>query len=458
MTVAKFESVLPFLKIGKADRAYFLKWIQRYDGWTRQSNSRSASADLPVGTGYVIAFCRSLLESKTPAWQRLQAVCAIEAYRDSVLKVQQPSFEKIISTLDRLAAKEDALGRDSVVTAADRERLIGIIDQSEPLVIQETRREMRLHYKKRKTEQAYVKCIKQFMAFCKTDKLSDVGESEIRAFLTHRAVEGNVSPSTQNQAKSALLFLYERVFHRTLEFLDYVPADKSVKLPVVLSRDEITRLLPEFEDNKRLMFLLLYGAGLRHSECYRLRIKDVCFDRNELHIRSSKGDRDRVTMLPQRAVESLRMQVERARRQHDRDLANGFGSVYLPYALERKYVKEKWKIGWQWVFPARTISKDPVSGERRRHHVCENYFSKSFAKAIAAVKIMKNAVPHSLRHSFATHLLEDGADIRTVQDLLGHKDVRTTMIYLHVMNKPGLNVKSPLDLISNKQPHEASST
>jgi integron integrase len=447
MSVTKFEKMLPLLSLGKKEGAFFLKWVQRYGRWVVQNLGSDRDEDLPVSTEQVIAFCRELLTSKTPAWQRLQAVVAIEAYRDSVLQTRRPCLQEITGTLRQLAAKEGALGYDTVVTAADQQRMVGIIDKNEPAVIQEARRELRLHYKKRKTEQAYIKCIKQFMGYCKTDELRDLGETQIREFLTHRAVEGNVAPSTQNQAKSALLFLYENVFNRTLEFLDFVPADKSVKLPVVLSREEIVRLLPEFQGNKRLMFLLLYGAGLRHSECYRLRIKDVCFDRNELMIRGPKGDRDRVTMLPERAKEALKDQIERSKRQHERDLADGFGAVYLPYALERKHVNEKWKVGWQWVFQARQISKDPVSGEFRRHHICKKYFSKAFAKAIADVKIMKNAVPHSLRHSFATHLLEDGADIRTVQDLLGHKDVRTTMIYLHVMNKPGLNVKSPVDLM-----------
>lgn len=449
MTVAKYEKVMPILKMGKADGKYFVRWVKRYGGWTQRTLGVDQEVDLPVTAEDVIAFCRELLKSETPAWQRQQAVRAIESYRDSVLQTHEPSLKDIISTLERIAAKEGALGKGETVTAAEQERMVGVIDRDEPLVIQEARREMRLHYKKIDTEKAYIKCIKQFMRFCKTDQLRDLSESDIRAFLTHRAVEGNVAPSTQNQAKSALLFLYEHVFNRNLEFLDFVPADKSVKLPVVLSRDEIVRLLPEFQGNKRLMFLLLYGAGLRHSECYRLRIKDVCFDRNELMIRGPKGDRDRVTMLPERATQALRDQIERSKRQHERDLINGFGSVYLPYALERKYVNENKKTGWQWVFQSRQLSKDPISGQFRRHHVCENYFSKTFSKAIADVKIMKNAVPHSLRHSFATHLLEDGADIRTVQDLLGHKDVRTTMIYLHVMNKPGLNVKSPVDLIES---------
>lgn len=449
MSVAKFERLLPLLKLSFKKRAFFLKWVQRYGGWLVKNLDCHPDENLSVNSEQVIAFCRELLANKTPAWKRLQAVHAIEAYRDAVLQRQTPCLNEVTNKLKQLAAKEGALGPDTVVTAADRERLVGIIDKSEPTVIQEARRELRLHYKKRKTELAYIKCIKQFMGYCKTDRLRDLGETEIRDFLTHRAVEGNVAPSTQNQAKCALLFLYENVFNRTLEFLDFVPSDKSVKLPVVLSREEIVRLLPEFQGNKQLMFLLLYGAGLRHSECYRLRIKDVCFDRNELMIRGPKGDRDRVTILPERAKEALRDQIERSKRQHERDLEDGFGAVYLPYALERKHVNEKWKPGWQWVFQARQISKDPVSGEYRRHHICKKYFSKAFAKALVDVKIVKNAVPHTLRHSFATHLLEEGADIRTVQDLLGHKDVRTTMIYLHVMNKPGLNVKSPVDLIES---------
>jgi integron integrase len=258
-------------------------------------------------------------------------------------------------------------------------------------------------------------------------------------------VEGDVAVNTQNQAKSALLFLYQSVFGRELGFLDVVSASKPARLPVVLSREEIARLLPEFTDLKRLMFLVMYGAGLRHKECRRLRVKDICLNEGHLVVRTGKGEKDRITVLPDRCRRDLIAQLERVGRLHTQDLAGGRGDVYLPYALERKYPNEKRELGWQWMFPATGLSVDPRTGERRRHHISEEFFSKFFKTATDRIGILKNAVPHSLRHSFATHLLEDGADIRTVQELLGHKDVRTTMIYLHVMNKPGLAVKSPVD-------------
>jgi integron integrase len=261
------------------------------------------------------------------------------------------------------------------------------------------------------------------------------------------AVEGNVTAGTQKQAKCALLFLYQKVLGRELGFLDMGQANKPSRLPVVLSRPEVVRLLPEFQGLRRLMFLVMYGTGMRHRECRRLRVKDVCFDEGHIVVRSGKGDQDRITVLPERCREALREQIEVVRRQHERDLDDGFGAVYLPHALERKYPNENREFGWQWVFPAKKLAKDPRSGKFRRHHVSDEYFGEFFKRAIDRVGITKNAVPHSLRHSFATHLLEDGADIRTVQELLGHKDVRTTMIYLHVMNKPGLAVRSPVDAL-----------
>ena len=264
------------------------------------------------------------------------------------------------------------------------------------------------------------------------------------------AVEGNVSSSTQNQAKSALLFLYETVIGKELAFLDAVSAKLPETLPVVLSRDEIAALFPKLHGEHRLMFQIMYGAGLRHKECRRLRVKDVCFDSGTILVRDGKGAKDRVTVLPESTVSGLREQIELSADLHQLDIEEGFPEVYLPFALKRKYPKAASELGWRWVFSSRQRRRDKRSGKFWRHHVSESFFANQFKKALHRVGIVKNAVPHSLRHSFATHLLESGADIRTVQELLGHKDVKTTMIYLHVMNKPGLAVKSPVDSLPNE--------
>jgi len=311
--------------------------------------------------------------------------------------------------------------------------------------MQQMRKELRLRHKAMETEKAYVGWVGRFINHCGSDDLNRFGEPQIKSFLTDLAVEGNVAVSTQDQAKSALLFLYQSVLGRELAFLDVTRANKPRRLPVVLSRGEIALLIPEFVGTRRLMFLVMYGAGLRHAECRRLRVKDVCFEEGHIVVRNGKGDKDRITVLPERSSEELRLQIERVRRQHLHDLDAGFGTVYLPHALHRKYPNENREFGWQWVFPSQQMSKDPRSGITRRHHISENFFADNFKAAIDRVGILKNAVPHSLRHSFATHLLEGGSDIRTVQELLGHKDVKTTMIYTHVMNRPGIAVKSPVD-------------
>jgi integron integrase len=445
MSVGEFQRRLHGAKYAQNDLKYFPLWVRRYAEAVTPEDGR-----LPVSVESVKEFSRSLLKSGAPAWQRLQAVRAVEAYRDLILRTEEPSLAEIRQALQRLAARE----RDEAATGAagasepgveDERHLIGIIDPDEPQCLQELRRELRVRRKALETERAYVNWVSRFMQHCGSEDLRQFGEPEIRSFLTQLAVEGNVAPNTQNQAKSALLFLYQQVFQRELAFLDAVAADKPKRLPVVLSREEIARVWPQFTGLRRLMFLVMYGAGLRHRECRRLRIKDICLDEGHIVVRSGKGDQDRITVLPERSRQGLSAQIEAVRRLHQEDLAQGFGSVYLPYALERKYPNEKREFGWQWLFPARKMSRDPRSGQRRRHHVSEDYFAAFFKRAVDRVGIVKNAVPHSLRHSFATHLLEDGADIRTVQELLGHKDVRTTMIYLHVMNKPGLAVKSPAD-------------
>ena len=443
MSLAAFRSKLHLAHYGEKDQVWFPKWLARY-----ATGKPLTAGVLPVTESLVIEFSRSLMKSGTPAWQRLQGVRAVEAYRDLVLHVSEPDLTQMKQILGRLAAAE----KDSGAAAgspeiADQQRLIGVIDPSEPQILQSMRKELRLRHLALETERAYIGWIVRFIRHCGSAELQAFGEGEIKSFLTGLAVEGNVTAGTQDQAKCALLFLYQQVLSRELAFLDVTRANKAERLPVVLSREEIARILPEFTGLRRLMILVMYGARLRHKECRTLRVKDVCFDEGHIVVRNGKGDKDRITVLPQCCRQQLIEQIERIRRLHKRDLESGFGKVYLPHAMERKYPNESREFGWQWVFPSQRLSVDPRSGELRRHHVGEDYFADFFKVVIDRVGLTKNAVPHSLRHSFATHLLEGGSDIRTVQDLLGHKDVQTTMIYTHVMNKPGLAVKSPADLV-----------
>jgi integron integrase len=302
------------------------------------------------------------------------------------------------------------------------------------------------HYSLR-TEDAYAGWIKRFIFFHAKRHPLEMGAAEINAFLTHLAVDGNVAASTQNQARSALLFLYKAVLKVELDDLGeaVVNAKRPERLPVVLTRAEVRDLLAHFEGTPRLVALLLYGAGLRLLDALRLRVHDVEFDRNEILVRDGKGQKDRITMLPGAVKGPLAEHLLQVRELHDRDLAAGKGSVYLPDALERKYPNAATQWGWQYVFPAAGLSRDPRSGLLRRHHLDPTTIQKAMRRAVAGAGIVKHATPHTLRHSFATHLLQDGYDIRTIQELLGHNDVTTTMIYTHVLNQGGRGVKSPAD-------------
>jgi len=315
-----------------------------------------------------------------------------------------------------------------------------------PRFLDQMRTFMRARRYSRRTEQAYVDWVRRFILFHAKQHPRELGEEEIVEFLSDLAVKRKVSASTQNQAFCALLFLYEQFLERKLGRLDSaLRASKPSRLPVVLSREEVRAVLAHIRPPYRLMLELIYGSGLRLLECLRLRIKDVDFDYGRIIVRDEKGMKDRVTMLPGRLRRPLEEHLAHAKAVHERDLQLGFGSVYLPDALERKYPNAHRSWMWQYVFPAAKRSVDPVSGRVRRHHVLEKNLQNAAANAVRAAGITKPASCHTLRHSFATHLLEDGYDIRTVQELLGHKDVSTTMIYTHVLNKPGIGVKSPLD-------------
>lgn len=267
-----------------------------------------------------------------------------------------------------------------------------------------------------------------------------------REFLSHLAVDRNVTASTQSQALAALLFLYLEVLRDPVPWIaDVIRARRPQRLPVVMTRDEVRAVLGKMKGPSRLVALILYGSGLRLMEALRLRVKDVDFGLNQITVRGGKGDRDRVTMLPASVRDEMEAHLARVRRLHERDLAAGAGRVTLPHALARKYPNAPIELAWQWVFPARRIAVDPKTRERYRHHLHETVVQREMHDAVKAAKLMKRATCHTFRHSFATHLLEDGNDIRTVQELLGHRSVATTMIYTHVLNRGPLGVKSPVD-------------
>jgi len=303
----------------------------------------------------------------------------------------------------------------------------------------------RLHYSDR-TEEAYLAWIRRFIRQQGMRHPREMGEAEVVAFLSHLAVERRVSASTQNQALSALLFLYRRVLGMQLEGLDAaVRARPTRHLPVVLSRDEVRAVLARLDPTPRLMATLLYGGGLRLLECLRLRVKDLDLERHQLSIRSAKGRRDRAVPLPRSAHESLRAQLQRTHALYRRDLASGYAGVVLPYAMDRKAARASRDWAWQWLFPASRLSVVAPGRPRRRHHLHESFLQRAVKRAAREAHLSTRVSCHTFRHSFATHLLEDGVDIRTLQQLLGHRDLKTTMIYTHVANRGPLGVTSPAD-------------
>jgi integron integrase len=317
-----------------------------------------------------------------------------------------------------------------------------------PRLLDQVREIIRIKHYSIRTEQAYMQWIRRYILFHGKRHPRDMGATEVSEFLSSLAITAKVSASTQNQALNAILFLYRDVIKISLPWLANVQrAKRPQHLPVVLTRDEVKRILAGLEGTVWLMTALTYGAGLRLMECLRLRVKDLELDRGELLIRDGKGQKDRVTMLPRNLVDSLRTHLAKVRLLHERDLAAGFGRVYLPFALDRKYSSADREWGWQYVFPSARRSLDPRSGIERRHHCDPSVLQRAMKQAVRDAQIVKPASVHTLRHSFATHLLESGYDIRTVQELLGHSDVKTTMIYTHVLNRGGRGVVSPLDSI-----------
>jgi integron integrase len=314
------------------------------------------------------------------------------------------------------------------------------------VLLEQVRQTCRIKHFSLKTEKAYMGWIKRFILFNNKRHPKEMGEKEISKYLTFLADKANVSASTQNQAFSSILFLYRDVLQINLSKIDKIHRPRgSPKLPVVFTKDEVNSILNQLHGTKKLMAVLLYGSGLQLMECIRLRVKDIAFGYNQITVHDGKGNKDRLTMLPISLKNRLKEHLKKVKLLHDRDLAKGFGTVYLPNALERKYPNANKEWAWQYIFPSSRLSADPRSGKIHRHHEFETNLQRTVKKAIEKARINKAGSCHTLRHSFATHLLENGYDIRTVQELLGHKDVKTTMIYTHVLNKGGRGVKSPVD-------------
>ena len=329
--------------------------------------------------------------------------------------------------------------------AKEEKQFYGPVPQPRKL-LDHVRDVLRVNHYSVRTEEAYVGWIRRYILYHNKKHPRDMGALEVELYLTHLAVGEKVSTNTQKQALNALVFLYHRVLQKRLgQFRDIERPKRPQRRPLVLSKDEVERILQVMSGTHQLIATLLFGTGMRLLECLRLRAKDVDFALNQIVVRDGKGWKDRVTMLPQRIKSDLERHLARVREIHRRDVASGGGRVYLPDALERKFPNANREWGWQYVFSAQTLSKDPRTGEKRRHHLHENSVQKALNKAVRLAGIVKPATCHTLRHSFATELLAAGYDIRTVQELLGHKDVSTTMIYTHVLNRPGIGVKSPLD-------------
>ena len=320
---------------------------------------------------------------------------------------------------------------------------------AKPKILDQLRNKIRLCGYSIRTEKTYVDWSRRFILFHGKKHPKDMGAEEVEQFLTHLAVRCNVAASTQNQAKCAILFLYKEILNHDLDWLKNVKsAKRSERVPVVLTKSEVEALLSALDGTYWMAGHILYGAGLRIMECVRLRVKDIDFEMNQITVRDGKGKKDRRTVLPNVIKDNLKRHLMKVKALHENDLSKGYGEVYLPFALERKYPSANKEWGWQYVFPSKIRSVDPRSGKTRRHHIDEKMVQRAIKKAAKISRIYKQASCHTLRHSFATHLLESGYDIRTVQELLGHKDVRTTMIYTHVLNKGGQGVISPSDRLT----------
>ncbi|VGO22982.1 integron integrase [Pontiella sulfatireligans] len=404
------------------------KYRSYYVGWVRRFLLSEFSAEELSGRDQVMCFADQLArDGSVEEWRQRQAAQAVKLY----LNVYLPEANGHRPPLDAAPAVPagEPLPAEAGETACRMRELLRI-----------------RHYAYR-TEQTYLEWVARYFRYVSDQGLDWKATGSMRSFLSHLALRRNVASSTQNQAFSALMFLFKDTLKIEVPEVDAVRARRGKRLPVVLSVDEVKRLLNEVEGTKQLMLRLTYGGGLRVSETIRLRVQDLDFENDLLFVRSGKGDKDRATLLPDSLTADLKEHLKKVKDLHERDLKKGFGAVYLPGALDKKYPNAPREFKWQYVFPAKNLSVDPRSGKTRRHHVSEKVMQGALSKAVKAAEIYKHATVHTLRHSFATHLLMGGTNIREVQELLGHKSLETTMIYTHVVKEMSSKPKSPLDLL-----------
>lgn len=369
-------------------------------------------------------------------------------YRNQVRNSSSPNLEPIRAGLQRRVFEENQKRREGEAPIED---IVGKINPREPDVIQSLRRTLRVQGKAFNTEKAYVQKIQAFMDDRGLKTLADfasIGGSDVESHLTDLAVDGDVAPSTQNQAFYALLFLFQHVLKRDFGTIDALRSTKAQRIPTVMSQEEVLRVLSCLSGIYGLIGQLLYGCGMRITECLRLRVKDIDFDRGMIEIHNSKGDKSRFVPLPERLIEPLHKLVRSRSELHDRDLANGEASVWLPHALDRKSPSAHREFKWQFLFASAKFSRDPKTGKRHRHHLHSDTFPVHLRRAIQQAGLNKYVTSHTFRHSFATHLLQNNVDIRTIQELLGHSDISTTMIYTHVLARPDIRIVSPLDSLA----------
>lgn len=404
---------------------FYVTWVKQFFEHIRKPLRNCLAKD-------VQGFLDHLLnEKKAPQWQLEQARNALKLLCRDFLQVSWAA-QKPAGTIHEEPSQSVFSSEETVSVNSD--------------IFKKLQIEMRFRHYSIRTEQTYIQWVRRFLYFHRIKPVDDLAAGDVKAFLEYLAVKKQVSASTQNQALNAIVFLFGNVLKKSLgDIGEFTRAKRPLRLPVVLAKEEMDRLLNSLTGIYSLMAGLLYGSGLRLMECVRLRVKDIDFAQNQILVREGKGQKDRITILPKRFHEPLKRQIERVKKLHDEDLAKGFGDVYIWPSLECKYSNAAKEFIWQYVFPANNLSVDPRSGKVRRHHINENMLQKELKKTVLILRINKKVSCHTLRHSFATHLLESGYDIRTVQELLGHSDVSTTMIYTHVLNTPGLAVRSPVD-------------